>query len=197
MILVDLVLLIILVILVTVRMHVLGFWGLVGALAAGVLLIGVNHWLLARFFRLIAPWLESEPNLRSSRRRGVRHDGYRTRREARLDATDDDALRARIEKRPDDALALEILCERLLKAGRKADYAREMTYLLTLDNDMTIDEKCSRYHHLAEIYFQELKRPERALEMLRAIIENFPKTYQASIARQRMRMMTSQNKPID
>ncbi len=193
----DVFLLIILVILLIDWMHVLGFWGVVGTLAAGVLVIWAIHWLLTRVFRLLAPWLGPEPNLRSSRRRGVRHDGYRTRREARLDAMDDDTMRARIEKHPNDAMAPEILCERLLKAGRKADYAREMTYLLTLDNDMTIDEKCSRYHHLAEIYFQELKRPERALEMLRAIIENFPKTYQATVARQRMRMMASQIKPIE
>jgi hypothetical protein len=119
----------------------------------------------------------------------------RTRAERRIEAMDDAALQKFIELHPRDRVAVEILCERLQARGRLADYAREMEYFLTLDNRLAIEEVCSRYHHLADIYLNELGRPDRAREMVQTIVATYPRHYQSTLARQRLRSMDESNRP--
>ena len=103
-----------------------------------------------------------------------------------LDALDEAQLRAHIEAHPRDAQACEILCQRLRQAGRLGDYAREMEYFLMLKSELTVEEKCSRYHDLAALYLNQLGRPDRAAEMLNTIIAHYPRHYQATLARRRL-----------
>jgi len=120
----------------------------------------------------------------SSRRRIYRERTTRTPQEEKLDAISDEALEAWIEKNPKDATAVEIHCERLLKAGRLADYARETEYFMTLKHGLTPEEACTRYQRLADLYANQLNRPDRAEELVRTIIADYPKSRHAVHARQ-------------
>jgi hypothetical protein len=156
---------------------------LIGAAVA----IVVFHYVVGR----LAGWVIDavigfgEPKL-ASRRRMAKGKAFKIRDERELEELDDDALKARVEQHPGDALAIEISCERLAAAGNWAEYAREMEYFLTIAKDLTHDEICTRYHRLADVYLNELNRPDRAREMLHAITSQFPRHYQATLARKRL-----------
>ena len=162
----------------------------VALLVAGGVIIAIHlgwDWVFQMFAnRFSGP---GERHRISSRRRinAVRVD--RTRAERRIEALDDVALQEYIESHPRDTVAVEILCERLFKQGRMADYAREVEYFLTLDNRLATEEVCSRYHHLADIYLNELGLPDRAREMVQTIVATYPRHYQSTLARQRLRSM--------
>lgn len=148
------------------------------------------HWLVGWFAgKLALGWYRMDSYRPASRRYlSWRHAG-RTRQEDTFDEMSETELRAHIEAHPKEHLACEILCERLIKEKRHAEYTREMEYFLSLKSDLTIEEKCSRYHQLADVYLNDLKRPDRAREALRAITATFPKHYQATLARRRLELM--------
>jgi hypothetical protein len=170
-------------------------------LATSIILLGVGllvlhtlgAWLAGR---LVVMLHRAFSRTRLDSRRRIQKNGQliRTRAEARLEAMDEKTLRAHIEAHPKDSLACEILCERLKGEGRLTEYAREMEYFLNLPSDLTIEEKCTRYHALADLYANTLDRPERAEEILRTLIASFPRHYQATLARRRLERM-HQSKP--
>jgi len=125
----------------------------------------------------------------SSRRRILKANVPHTDAEQGLDALDEARLREHIEAHPHDAVACEILCERLRQADRLGEYAREMEYFLMLKSELTIEEKCSRYHDLADLYLNQLGRPDRAAEVLNTLIAHYPRHYQATLARRRLETM--------
>lgn len=137
------------------------------------------------------PWKMSDFRV-DSRRRILRSRAMRTRREERFDAMSDEALDQYIEKKPKDALALEIRCERLKRDRKWAEYAREREYLLMIAREWSIEERASAYHELATLYLEKLKNPDRAREMLTTLIENYPRHYQATLARQRLDALRQQ-----
>jgi hypothetical protein len=158
-----------------------------------LILIGGSIFLLA--FNKIVGWLfgrfvewstaQKDPTM-ANRRRILRGKVLKTRSELHLEELDEDQLRAHIEKYPRDYLAVEILCERFQREDRWAEFARESEYYLTIADDLTHDEACARYHRLADLYLEKLNRPDRAREMLRTIVAQFPKHYQATLARRRL-----------
>ncbi|MCL5271017.1 MAG: hypothetical protein M1457_10840 [bacterium] len=184
------------------------------ALVAGVGVLVAAHfilaWLLGRMGNILTGM--SERRRLPSRRRMIRLGDMRTTAERRLDSLADDALRAWIETHPADTLASEILCERLRRAGRWDELAREMQYLLavagTTENAdavparrterptpaaarLCIEEKCTLYHRLADLYLERLHRPDRARETLAALVAEFPRHYQATLARRRLESLAA------
>ena len=143
-------------------------------------------------YLLIGVWVEEHlfgvrKNL-ESRRRLVKQNAPKTKAERKLEAMDDGALEARIDKNPKDALAVEILCERLKARGDLQGWARETEYHLTLEAaNMTVEEKCAIHNRLADAYFLQLGRPDRAKIALRALTTEFPQSYQATLARRRLK----------
>lgn len=123
----------------------------------------------------------------ASRRRIMRSKVVCNPDEERLDKLDEDGLRTHIENHPEDALACEILCERLRAVRKWSEFARECEYLLTLkDSDTSVEERCRLYHELADLYLGELNRPERAEQALQAVVAKYPKHYQSTLARRRL-----------
>lgn len=124
----------------------------------------------------------------SSRRRILRSKILRTSQEERFDEMDDEALHAYLEEHPGDAMACEIHCERLRLAGRWADYARELRYLIARPGDqMSVEERCRRHHELADLYLEAMGRPDQAIEILQSLTDHFPLHYQAVLARRRLK----------
>lgn len=119
-----------------------------------------------------------------ARRRMV--DAQKSDEELKLEALDDAALERLIDKHPRYGLAVEVSCDRLKARGQWADYARQMQYLLTINNGMSIEEISTRYYELGEIYHHRLGRIDRAEEMIRAVIAAYPRHYQATEARRRL-----------
>lgn len=124
-------------------------------------------------------------------------DLRKTDEEAKLEAMNDAELHGLIDKYPRYALAIEILCERLKARGAWSEYVRQMDYMLCLPNDLSIEETCNRYYELADIYIHELNRPDRAEEMIRAIIAAFPAHYEATEARRRLAEMARRREESD
>jgi hypothetical protein len=151
--------------------------------AAGGLMYWFSHWGSEWFVGVLFKPGESL----ASRRRMHKDETSKLRRERELDALDDGALRAWIDKRPRDALAVEMLCERLKLAGEFEGYARERGYFLSLENGLTAEEKASLYHELADLYLGPLGQPVLAQEALLTITKEMPRSYQATLARQRLR----------
>lgn len=119
-----------------------------------------------------------------ARRRLV--DARKSDEELELEALDDKALERLIDKHPHYGLAVEVSCDRLKAREQWADYARQMQYLLTINNGMSVEEVCMRYYELADIYHHRLGRIGRAEEMIRAVIAAYPTHYQATEARRRL-----------
>lgn len=167
-----------------------GWIGAVGIII-GLLVLSIGPaMLLARSvsesiaYRLFMGW---GPDRRSSRRHmGGRTEGIRTAQERKLDAMEDAELEDFFEKNPDDALAAEILAERLKGGGDLQAYASAEERALRLEDDMSIEEKCKRYNELADLYLGALARPRKAAEMLQAIVAEFPNSYQATLSRDRI-----------
>lgn len=135
-------------------------------------------------YRLFTGW---GGDRRSSRRRiGGRTEGIRTAKERKLDAMEDAELEAFFEANPEDALAAEILAERLKGGGDLQAYASAEERALRLEDDMSIEEKCKRYNELADLYLGSLAQPRKAAEMLQAIVAEFPNSYQATLSRDRI-----------
>ena len=149
------------------------------------LLIMFNEWVTHRFIGALFE-TRSSPRL-SSRRRILRIKNLRTKQEKKIDAMDDDTLRQYIEKNPRDATAIEILCERLRTRGDLEGYARERQYFASLKSDLTVAEKSRLYNELADLYLGPLAQPDRAREALQALESEFPRSFQATLARQRLR----------
>ena len=123
-----------------------------------------------------------------SRRRILRSRILRTPEEEQLDEMDDEQLHAYAEQHPGDSMACEILCERPRLAGRWRDYAREVRYLIARPgNQMSVEERCRRYHELADLYLEALGRPDQAIEILQTLSDNFPLHYQSTLARRRLK----------
>jgi hypothetical protein len=156
---------------------------LVGATAAGGALMA-GEWLADRFAgSLFGAW--AKPTI--ARRRHIFGSASEpTKKEAQLDAMTDERLLAFIKRHPSDALAQEVLCDRLKAAGDHAAYARECEKLLTLRSELSIEEKTRLYHSLADIYMDRLNQPDRARAALEAIPREFPLSHQATLARQRI-----------
>jgi hypothetical protein len=108
---------------------------------------------------------------------------------SKFDAMADETLARHIEKNPKDAEAIEIHCERLKAKGDLEGYARECEYLLTIPNELTVEEKSTLYNELADLYIGPLARPWKAVEVLNALQQALPKTYQAVLARRRLEAM--------
>ena len=122
---------------------------------------------------------------RDARRRAVGRLALKSPREKKFEAMDLERLRTYVEQH-DDALACEIFCERLRERGDWKEYCRWMDCLITLPSELSMDERCRRYHDLADVYLNELDRPDRARETLEALAATFPGHYQATLARQRL-----------
>ncbi|OPZ09082.1 MAG: hypothetical protein BWZ08_00695 [candidate division BRC1 bacterium ADurb.BinA292] len=160
-------------------------WRLALEALVGLAMIVAIHALAAILWRWLANYLDEGATPPSRRRMGSTF-ARKTRRETRFEALDDQELERHLERHPDDALALESHCERLWAAGRRDDYARELSWLLNLPNRMSIDEQVTRLHWLADYHLRENGRPGQAIEALRLIEARFPGTYQATLARQRI-----------
>lgn len=132
-----------------------------------------------------------------SRRRIHGQDAIRTKGEARLEAMDDEALAKWIEKHPRDALAIELLAERLKKQGDISGWAREIEYLVTLKSGMSLEEKCRLYNELCDAYLDPLGQPLRAVGALKGLIEEFPRSYQATLARRKLETIAARPEPDD
>ncbi len=167
-------------------------WTLAGALVgAGLILVALHYLFQSTLAALDGKIFGQREFKLSSRRRIMKSKGTRSRKEESLDELSDDELRQWSNKHPKDADASEILCERYKKAGLWPNYAREMEYLLTLESQMTIEEKCSVWQRLADLYQHQLARPDKAQEMLQQLIRTYPKNYQATLARRRLAEMRS------
>lgn len=124
-----------------------------------------------------------------SRRRMIRLPGRKTRAEREIDAMDDAQVASAAEARSRDPLVVEARCERLKEGGDWSAYAAEREYFLTLESGLAIEERCRLYNELADLYLGALDRPDRARAALRALVEAFPRSYQATLARERLRRM--------
>jgi hypothetical protein len=152
-----------------------------------VLIAGGLFAVAGRGLAWLADWLtRSDEPLLDDRRRMIRGGAMRTRKEKRFDSLDDAALERYVKAHPRDALASEIHCERLEQAERWEEYAREFEYFLTIAGGLTIEEACSSYCRLADIYIANLGRPEKGREMLETIVARYPRHYQATLARKRI-----------
>ena len=111
----------------------------------------------------------------------------KTKIEARVDAMDDETLQKWVEKNPREPTGVEALCERLKKGGDLEGYARQREYFLKLDARLSVEEKCHFYNELADLYFGPLEQHESGRAALDALIKEFPREYQASLARERLK----------
>lgn len=136
--------------------------------------------------RRLNPWSAEKYD---SRRRIGASVIQKTRREKKLDRMNESQLDDYLRKHPDDALAMEIKCERLRQGGNVRAWAEAAEALLRMNTKMSMEEKCSRYNELADAYLHDLDDPLRAHVVLRLLIEDFPRSYQATLARTRIRMM--------
>lgn len=124
-----------------------------------------------------------------SRRRIGRGVIQKTRREKKLEQMSEAELEAFIRKHPDNALAAELKCERLRAAGDQREYALATEDFLKLKSELELEEKCALYNELADLYALELDDPIRARVVLQKLIAEFPTSYQATLARTRLREM--------
>lgn len=166
----------------------IGLNGIIIAVAAFAGLLIFFNELVSEMFVKFFQGSYARPRL-ANRRRMHRDPQRRTRAEIKLDAMDDAALGAFIEKNPRDALAIEIRCERLKRQGRTEEFARELEYFITLPSNLSVEEKATLYHELAELYLGPLNQPERGRAALQAIASEFPRSYQASLARRRLELI--------
>lgn len=162
-------------------------FGTTGIVIFVALVGGLMFALTALLSEAFVGMLFNPGNRLETRRRMLKQNARKTKREIKLDAMSDTDLEAWIEKNPKDALAVEVSCERLKLKGDIEGYAREREYLLTLDLKLSPEERCSLYNELADLYIGRLGRPERAREALVAVTRQMPKSYQATLARQRLR----------
>lgn len=188
MMIVDLLLTLVLMLVLVFGVDEVSLWRLVMYLSAATAVLVLVHYTVGASLDALVAKLLKGGRVRTlpTRRKLMRTWALKTRREMELEKMDTQQLRQHLERRPKDTLALEILAERLKQAGRLADYARETLYLLTLKTDLTIEEQCSRYHEVAQIYIDRLGRPDRAAEVLHALIAHHPHHYQATLARRRL-----------
>lgn len=135
---------------------------------------------------LMRNWMAQREFLMDGRRRIAGAKSTRSRAEERLEQMDEAALRAHLERKPKDALAVEILAERLDKAGRHAEYAQEIEYLLTIPNRLSKEEQCNLLNRLADQYLGPLQQPAKGRRALQMLLAQFPTHYQATLARRRL-----------
>lgn len=170
----------------------LGRYGVTAWIWGGLLGVFVT-WLLV--YKYAGVWIgglygrRGHERALSSRRRITRRAAARTRAERRADAMSDAALDDAIEKRPADPTLIEAKLERVKAADDRAAHARELEYFLTLDAGLTLEEKCRLHNELADLYALELNQPARARAALHALIAEFPRSYQATLARARLTRM--------
>jgi len=151
----------------------------VGAVVAYIVLSGI-------FTSASARATEMDEGFLDDRRRMTRAATTVSRHERKLRNMDAEAFARHLDKNPRDPLAVEMVCERLEQEGRWAEFSSQMQYLLTLKHRLTREEVCNRYNRLADLYLDRLNRPERAREMLQTIVAQFPRHYQATLARRRL-----------
>jgi hypothetical protein len=179
----------------TVGIDTHSIWQWIGlAVAAAAAALAVHFGLAWLLDHLLPNGYSQKTFFLPNRRRMTHGQCLRTPEEERLEALSDEALEQYLERKPKDALAVEIHCERLKEAERWPDYARELEYLLTIKNELSVEERCTRHHELAEL-FLKLGRPARAREALQALITAHPRHYQATLARRRLRQLDGNAQP--
>jgi hypothetical protein len=163
-------------------MRIHPYWILLAFVAAMIVFFIYAGWFIDRIFQ----WGSNQPRS-AGRRHIMSRFKNKSRDEIRFEAMKDLELEAWLGKHPRDPTAAEIWCERLKGRGDWERYATAKSYFLSIDPHLSVEEASSFYHELASVCLEKLGRPARAREALNALVERYPRSYQATLARERMK----------
>lgn len=157
---------------------------LFAAIIAGITVNLLTHWVVEHFLGMGArtPFKRKEESA-GERKKRLEPYGKLDKRALKLDA---DGLERWCEERPEDVAALHELCERCLGAQDQPRYARHRERFLRIAPFEIPAEHAMQCHLLADLYAGPLRDPAKACDALKIILDRFPRTSEAQMARKRL-----------
>lgn len=93
-----------------------------------------------------------------------------------------------VEKYPADKRVSDKLCDVYVKSGKFENCIDERRRLIA-QGKLSMEEKCTIYNRIADLYIDKLENPDGAVFALRQLINEFPESPNAQFAYKRIEMI--------